>query len=342
MWQSWWRRGYEVVNDCHSKKILIALSDSNIKNQEEMFNFFTNTPTSKVQDALDFTLVPELRRLVVGGNFDEAHSLYEQQHWTAQSLLVEGVGLDSTLKSDLKKWVDARPKSFVAQLFYGAQLTKHAWLSRSAKLAKHVSQSQADLFVGFLENAYDHLDVSIELNGRHAETFARMIRVCMGLGADMTETESYFQQAIAVIPEHLNAHVFLANYLNPKWGGSVTEMLSFARLAYENRPNSILIVLPLFAMVEEELYYNIIEPKNTLFFQSKARAVGLAELFDGYIPASATQLLTPIAYNYFSYLFYNFKDKDRFKKAIAGMDLKLTTYPWSYLGIETVKKLQKL
>lgn len=53
------------------------------------------------------------------------------------------------------------------------------------------------------------------------------------------------------------AHLMMLNYLTPKWKGSVEAMHHFADTRYTETGSTLLIVLKLFAVTEEWLWYNM-------------------------------------------------------------------------------------
>src|SRR5690606_21807071 len=64
---------------------------------------------------------------------------------------------------------------------------------------------------------------------------AQMIIVCMGRGDARLAMEEWFVRSMEAIPGYLTACRAKLGYLEPKWHGSTTELLSFGRECVESR-----------------------------------------------------------------------------------------------------------
>lgn len=168
----------------------------------------------------------------------------------------------------------------------------------------------------------------------------------VGLGIDSDTTFSYFEAGKYFEPEHLHLHLMMANYLTPKWRGSIETLHSFAMEQYEGHPSSHLAVLPLFAIVEESVYYSIMnqrkEEKNV--WQRKDYRSYVESLFQQYLHSKPSNafVLSPIVFNYFSYVLYKQNQFSLAREAFNGLQNQLTTYPWQYEGIGTIQSLSKI
>lgn len=171
-----------------------------------------------------------------------------------------------------------------------------------------------------------------------------MIRVCMGLQADFETTSGYFEAAVAAVPNHLMAHMMMINYLNPKWQGSLDEMYNFANQRHEESGSHLMVVLKLFAIAEEWVYYDMTEEKEKAdnYFKDEEMKSVIEALYDNYEEEEDGKLLIPYVYNYFSFLFYMFGDKNKAREVIGKLGGRITVYPWAYIGVESSEELQKL
>lgn len=314
-----------------------------------MFNKFFKVFTKGKDDpsvdlSLGYTRLSEFKAWLKEGNYTSFEEQYDQLGWDARTLLNEGIGLNSSCSDSIEKWVKQRPDSYIARLFAGVSCTKLAWVARTAAAGGDVSEARAHKFFEWLEQAADHLKVADELNPNDAEICARTIRVYMGLGVEKDIVQTFFDAAMETEPHHLMAHLMMINYLNPKWQGSVEEMYEFANRRYSETGNSLLITLLLFAITEEWSYYNITDDNENAnsFFKNDELKSSIKEMYADYNEAEEGKLLIPYVYNYFSFLFYQFGEKELAQKVIGKMDGKMTIYPWAYLGIESNKELQSL
>lgn len=317
-----------------------------------MFSFFRKRPDKKseapteISNDLGIPEVNHFNQMLQKSFFQEASQFYSQSPWFRQSLMAEGSGLSVTNFDRIKEWHLQMPHDFVASLMWGVALTGKAWRVRGSGAGSTVSEDDAVSFTDLLEEAMEAIQASDQQNEQHAETCARAIRVCMGLGLDEPTTMSFFEAGKGFEPEHLHLHLMMANYLTPKWRGSKEALHAFAKENFEQHPHGHLVVLPLFAIVEEALYYGMTdqsEKEKQVWLRIDYRELSL-HLFDQYSRRSVadSEVLAPIVFNYFSYVFYQQKRTQLARQALEGMQNHITTYPWSYEGIDSIQMLQKL
>lgn len=290
--------------------------------------------------------LPEIQKgleLLAANRYKELEHLYEHLSPDGKSLMLEGIAIPTQHAKQIDAWGINNPDSYVSQLWQGVSFTGRAWEARTASLAKDVSEKRAQIFFDYLERAYESLRNSLDILDNNPETCARMIRVMMGLSEDKETTYSYFDAAIETDPGHVATHMMMINYLNPKWKGSIEEMQQFAEERRSITGDKILTVLPLFSMVETQLYLEITEdPAAPTFFNDPAISQKLLGYYQDFENASIQRPYSPLVYNYFSYLFYHCKLIDQFKDSRAKMKGHLTVYPWGYDGVDTVEALMRL
>lgn len=298
----------------------------------------------KIDLSLGFDRTEAFKRYLHAGKYSLFEQEYEKLNWDAKTLLNEGIGLEPDNASAILKWVRLLPDSYIACLFAGVSKTAQAWIARSSSVASEVANDQFRKFTDLLNEAVRYLVHADQLNPEDAEICARMIRVYMGLGVEEEKVVSYFEAAASFVPNHLMAHLMMINYLNPKWGGSVDRMYAFADERYEKGGSSLLIVLKLFCLVEEWLYYGLTdEPKmQKAFFQNEDMQQYILSLYAAYREEEDGALLIPYVYNYFGFLFYKIGEKEKAKTVIKKIDGKMTIYPWAYMDVNSNAALQKL
>jgi len=308
--------------------------------------FFGKNDSSK--DAFDLSLgysrLQEFKDYLINRNFEIFEDTYESLNWDEKTLLNDGIGLNENLSEEVFNWVNQRPDSYVANLFAACMQTRLAWIARTAGLGINVSEKRAIKFAEYLESAFDFLKKADEINDADAEVCARMVRVCMGLGLENDVTESYFNAAVEIEPNHLMVHLFMINYLSPKWYGSIEEMHSFADNCMQKSNCTLLIVLKLFAIVEEWVYYDMIneKEKKKQFFADASTKKMVYDLYDKYYSPKEGTLMEPYVFNYFAFLFYMFNEKSLAHKLIEGIAQKGIIYPWTYIGVNDNLQLQNL
>ena len=309
----------------------------------KLLKAFIGKAPSDIDLSLGYERLPEFRNWLQQGNYAAFESAYEGLPWDAKTLLNEGIGLEESNATDITKWVTQRHDSYAAHLFAGVSKTCLAWIARTAALGKSVSEEKAQRFFDLLEDAFAHLQRADELNPDDAEICARMIRVCMGLQTDTDTANSYFEAAKQLVPNHLMAHLMMINFLNPKWRGSLEEMQAFAESMHDDKSNSLLVTLELFALVEEWLYYGLNdEPKKKeQFFKNADVRSRIKELHAGYREEAEGQLLIPYVYNYFAFLFHMTGEQELARQAARKITGKMTVYPWAYISIDSNKELQQ-
>jgi hypothetical protein len=304
----------------------------------------TAAPEPLIDISLGYNRLEEFKQYLISKQYQNFEEAYESLSWDVKTLLNEGIGLNEHCAADIQRWVMQRPDSYIANLFAGVSNTCLAWIARTAKRAVDVSEDNATRYIRLLEEALEYLTRADQLNDEDAEICARTIRVLMGLNAEEEQTLSYFNAAASFIPHHLMAHLMMLNYLTPKWKGSVEAMHDFADTRYAEGGSSLLIVLKLFAITEEWLWYNMNDEneKHKQFFKDESFNNSIVELYNNYREEEDGQLLIPYVYNYFAFLFWKMDKKELARELIKKIPGQMTIYPWAYMGVESNKQLQNL
>lgn len=294
--------------------------------------------------SLGYPRLEEFKQYLSNKQYQNFETAYESLSWDAKTLLNEGIGLNEHCAQDIQQWVKQYPDSYIANLFAGVSNTCLAWIARTAKRAVDVSEDNAERYIRLLEEALEYLTRADQLNEEDAEICARTIRVLMGLSAEEEQTLSYFNAAASFIPNHLMAHLMMLNYLTPKWKGSVEAMHDFANTRYAEGGSSLLIVLKLFAITEEWLWYDMNDEndKHKAFFKDDTFNNSIVDLYNTYQEEEDGRLLIPYVYNYFAFLFWKMNKKELARELIKKIPGQMTIYPWAYMGVESNKQLQQL
>jgi hypothetical protein len=102
-----------------------------------------------------------------------------------------------------------------------------AWNSRGNDYADKVSEAQFKVFDRCLVKAEDILRTGWEADPKDSEIPALMIQICTGRSLPRAEMEKWFDRAMALDPNNSNAAFQKANYLSPKWLGTVRDVIAF-------------------------------------------------------------------------------------------------------------------
>jgi hypothetical protein len=129
----------------------------------------------------------------------------------------------------LRRWCRAEPDSYLAYALMGRCDLSSAWNCRGGAWAGEVSGRQWSGFYKWLEIGRKHLEYSYELNPDSSYAATEMITYCMGKGKSRDEMELWYDRAIKAEPWSTYALNNKLEYLQPKWCGSLDEMMAFAR-----------------------------------------------------------------------------------------------------------------
>jgi hypothetical protein len=312
---------------------------------KKLFKVFNSeNEKSDIDLSLGYNRLNEFKALLQQKNFDVFEKEYAQLEWDAKTLLCEGIGLNPSCEKFITAWVVNSPSSYIANLFAGVSFTSQAWIARTAAPGSEVSEERAELFFTFLEQAATYLKIADELNPDDAEVCARTIRVYMGLGVEREVVEGYFTAANSIQQAHFMAHMMMINYLSPKWRGSIEEMYDFANVQFAESNSSLLMILPLFAVIEEWLYYGMTDEKEKeeQVFKNEELRETVKEMYNDYREEATNSLLIPYLYNYFAFVFHMFGEEALARNAASKIKGKMTIYPWAYIGFDKNKQLQEL
>jgi len=158
-------------------------------------------------------------------------------------------------------WCQDHPESTAAHTVAGINLVKQAWIKRgSGYTPKNVDQ-----FLELLDAAMVELNIATELEASNAVAWAWKIYAGKGLQHEHELVRSYFDAALQIAPDLHAAHWMHFDYLTPKWFGSETQCVAFAKEVLNSRSKGS----PAFAAVAytyfELAWENRKKPKKTGF-----------------------------------------------------------------------------
>ena len=220
----------------------------------------------------------------------------------------------SCTEKQLKKYLEVTNEDSSSQLIYGAWNLHQAWKLRGYKLASELTEKQINGFFEYLKASARLLEQSTQDNFYSAEAHSRLIRVYMGLGYGDTAKE-HFNLAIRANPHHLWSYIHFAEFIQPKWHGSVEEVEVFLNSLPNNDliKNIVRLKLIYDGIVSGENYFNInAEDLDQFIIDSLA-------VIDADLEKSPTNSIHRfIVYGYMSLLFENKAMKKKYNKLLAG------------------------
>ncbi len=111
-----------------------------------------------------------------------------------------------------------------------------AWDDRSSGLASTVTPAGWKGFESHLAKAQTAAEAAWRAHPELPETSTAMIRIAMGASADsQDDVQKWFDRAIAAQPDYGRAYSALYNALEPRWGGSVDQIIAAGQKAADTK-----------------------------------------------------------------------------------------------------------
>jgi len=310
-----------------------------------MFNFFKkqkikNLPNTK-SVAFGLPEVQEVNQFLENREFDVIATLYESLKNDEKSLLLDGVTANEQNINLLFQWHSQQPEEWVANLFAGVAYTIVAWKERTGQPFKYLNSNQIRGFYENLEQAYDFLQKAKLLNPNEAETYARLIRVCTGLG-EKEMAQNCFDTLISIDPNHIGGHLFMVNLLAAKWLGSFEEMKSFASKFESPQTNDLrYVVFMHFAM---EHFVNLSEANEYTAERTfkKLYRKTIKAAYQQFDMPSIPSLQRYYLHNFFSYHFYLLDENKLRNKEIDLVGNHISLFPWAFADVNGERDLKMM
>jgi hypothetical protein len=127
----------------------------------------------------------------------------------------------------------ALPKSATPLLVKGKFYIKYAWDARGGGWATTVTQEGWQFFGERLAEAHKALEAAWAIDPHRSEIAQEMLTVALGENWPRAQMEEWFTRAMAENPDNYEACYRKIYYLEPKWHGSVPEMMEFGHECLE-------------------------------------------------------------------------------------------------------------
>lgn len=272
--------------------------------------------------------------------------ILEQQQWdrleaialnlTTDDLtrLVDGLCLTNEYTKSLVQYQQAGMPE-LRHLLAGVHDTFLAWQARGASYAKHLAQKQIDGFRQYLSSAFKHLNRSFSHQAFQAEAAARTVRVAMGL-SEPEIAKAAFYKCLAIVPDHLQAHLFFFNVLTPKWFGDEDALEDFVDEVHAPVLRNLLQAMYLVEMNNEVADSSAIVRQK--FRNDNARRL---EQIMQLKPLADKTLHAAYLNNYLAGLHHVMNQPDARNEFLRVLGTSITAYPWMYFGLgwQAVQKL---
>jgi hypothetical protein len=121
------------------------------------------------------------------------------------------------------------PDEAISWLWKGQAYVELAWIYRGSGYADSITPEGEKGFEASLAVADKALNRAWELDPKDARIAVQMISVELGQGQGRDRMELWFNRAMKDDPNDYNACSAKLNYLQPKWYGSIDDMLEFGR-----------------------------------------------------------------------------------------------------------------
>ncbi len=199
-----------------------------------------------------FEEVMALRELLLNGNYElldeqlksiqEAYERdpLEDNTWVLRSIFNVS---DLSLATYLEEWVTLMPDSYSAHLARGMYFATKGWDARDSRFIRLTSDEQLRKMRRWFDAAKAELLRALEINPRLEQAFSRLISIETALG-DRESALHWLTVALELNPYSYFVRWAYLGSLEPRWGGSLSEIEAFANEALpyaEKRPRLILL-----------------------------------------------------------------------------------------------------
>jgi len=124
---------------------------------------------------------------------------------------------------------ESDPANPVRMALDGSYYVHAAWNARGNGWANSVSEHGWELFRERLDKAAEILEAAYDRYPKEGEIARKMISVELGQGQGKDRMELWFQRAIKADPDDFDAYTAKEWYLQPRWYGSVDEVIGFGQ-----------------------------------------------------------------------------------------------------------------
>ena len=132
---------------------------------------------------------------------------------------VDALRWHPTLEKNMQTWSTMKPNSPVPTVGLACLYLNHAWLHRGGGWANEVTEEGWEGFRKYLDLAHQTLKDAPLFVREDPHYYRAMMRVALGKGLSVEETEGYFQGGQKVDPFYMPLYLEMTEFLQPRWYG---------------------------------------------------------------------------------------------------------------------------
>jgi tetratricopeptide (TPR) repeat protein len=271
-------------------------------------------------------------------NLQKIKSKLEEREYTSAEFLIHQLDADELRQAidhvtlngigkTILDWKETLPDSQLADLFLGVYYIHQASLNRGDLPLDALSPKQAELFFEYSDEAKDLLEKIDSGHEFKAEAYAQLLRVA-GTTGDFESADFYFDQCLALSPNHLWAHIEYAENIQPKWGGNLEGIEKFINGLTDDPLVNQTVYLKMVwdsVLANENLFGGTMEDLKQ---QAKALLFEIDAEVNNHPPASIQKY---VLYNYMTVVSEEFGIRALNQKYNKMMGENFTLYPFGIM-----------
>lgn len=160
----------------------------------------------------------------------------------------------------LQEWQIKNPKSAFAKSLLGSAFIDYAWEARGTGLMTSVTASAQQTFEERIKQAKVYSSEARKLDPANLQTAHDLMVAAKAIKSTRLEVKPIFEMATRQEPDNFLLQKQMLETLTPKWGGTVTEMMEFARSqaanSAQNSKSPILVPMAHWEMAFAYYYQN--------------------------------------------------------------------------------------
>jgi hypothetical protein len=143
-------------------------------------------------------------------------------------------GVSTGLDEKAARWVKDFPNSSLAAVVQSQFLIEHGYVFRGFGNASRVSAEDMKVFDDYVQRAYVALNTKRAVGKADPGWYYQMLRIARLQGWTPDRFTELLKQALEAAPYYYDIYFEAAEFLLPRWGGSVETLESFADFSVKN------------------------------------------------------------------------------------------------------------
>jgi len=185
------------------------------------------------QQQVTLQLLREKKFDALQAHMDERLAAYTAGRLTDEELFYEFGAFDRSwplLTPLFEEWAAKFPRSYAARQGMALHLQSMAWQRRGFAYAGETSAQQWSEFYTHMARARDWAYQAIPLHPKPVLSYGLLVFTARGLPHRQVaaETRRWLDESLRVQPDNTVARIAWAEYIEPRWGGSIGELEAYA------------------------------------------------------------------------------------------------------------------